>query len=95
MLLILYADFHLLIAVHKLAVVAASQNHAVRAFVDSFYYTIDSMVGYIMFMLIGLLSFIGVVGWVQMKLLFNDAFAQSAQHGKIAKAMKVRYVDWD
>lgn len=66
-----------------------------RAFVDSFYYTIDQIIGYIMFILIALLSFLGVVGVLQMKILFNDAFAQTAGHARIARAMKDNKVGFD
>lgn len=53
-----------------------SQNNTVRAFSDWFYYSIDSLIGYIMFILLGLLSFIGITGILQMKLLFNDTFSE-------------------
>lgn len=67
--------------------IAFSQSNNTRAFVDSFYYTVDQAIGYIMFVLIAFLSFLGVVGVLQMKLLFNDAFAQTAGHARIARAM--------
>jgi 1,3-beta-glucan synthase len=68
--------------------IAFSQNNTMRAFVDSFHYTVDQLIGYVLLAVIALLSFIGVVGAMQMKILFNDAFAQTAGHARIARAMK-------
>lgn len=67
---------------------AFSQNNAIRAFCDVGYYAIDLTVGYIMFVLMSLLAFLGLPAILQMRLLFNDSFAQMASYGKIAKAMK-------
>ncbi len=75
--------------------VAFSQNNSMRAFVDSFYYTVDQVIGYLLFILIAFLSFLGVVGVLQMKILFNDAFAQTAGHARIARAMKDNKVGFD
>lgn len=75
--------------------VALSQNNSMRAFVDSFYYTVDQVIGYTLFICIAFLSFIGVVGVLQMKILFNDAFAQTAGHARIARAMKDNKVGFD
>ncbi|GLI62082.1 hypothetical protein VaNZ11_004642 [Volvox africanus] len=93
--IILYANFQLLVAYHKFVTVALSQNNTMRAFVDSFYYTVDQVIGYTLFLLIAFLSFLGVVGALQMKILFNDAFAQTAGHARIARAMKDNKVGFD
>ncbi|GIL75226.1 hypothetical protein Vretimale_7896 [Volvox reticuliferus] len=93
--IILYANFQLLVAYHKFVTVALSQNNKMRAFVDSFYYTVDQVIGYTLFVLIAFLSFLGVVGVLQMKILFNDAFAQTAGHARIARAMKDNKVGFD
>lgn len=86
--IILYANLQLLIAFHRFATAAWSQNSYMRAFADTGYYTIDTIIGYIMFIILGLLAFLGLPGILQMKLLFNDAFSKTANYGKIAKAMK-------
>ena len=60
----------------RIATVAFSQNNTMRAFVDAGFFVIDTMIGYVMFIMISILSFIGIVHILQMKLLFNDTFAQ-------------------
>ncbi|KAG1659988.1 hypothetical protein FOA52_009662 [Chlamydomonas sp. UWO 241] len=86
--IVLYANFMLLIAFWRFSTVAFGQNNALRGFCDSLYYGIDSVIGYLMFIIIALLAFLGVPSILQMRLLFNDSFAKSANYGKIAKAMK-------
>jgi hypothetical protein len=86
--IIIYANLNLLIAFHRFASAAFSQNGFMRSFVDIGFYAVDSLIGYSMFVLMGLLAFIMLPGILQMKLLFNDAFSQTANMGKIAKAMK-------
>ncbi|KAG2500666.1 hypothetical protein HYH03_001432 [Edaphochlamys debaryana] len=92
---ILWANFQLLVAFHRFVTVAYSQNNAMRAFVDSFHYTVDQIIGYTLFVLIAMLSFLGVFSVLQMKILFNDAFAQTAGHARIARAMKDNKVGFD
>jgi 1,3-beta-glucan synthase len=86
--LVLYANFNLLIAFHKLVTPIFSQNNGMRAFSDWFFYTVDSLIGYLMFILMAFLSFIGVVSVLQMKLLFNDSFSENVKHAKIGRAMR-------
>ncbi len=59
-----------------------------REFVDSGFYVIDVLVGYAMFGILALLSFVGVVNLLQSKLLFNEAFSQSVQTARIKMQVK-------
>ncbi|KAJ9526929.1 hypothetical protein QJQ45_025369 [Haematococcus lacustris] len=95
MLIVIYANWNLLVSFHKLATPMLSQNNNVRAFSDWFFYTVDSMIGYLMFILMALLAFIGVVGLLQMKLLFNETFSEQVKHAKIGRAMKEQKVGFD
>eukprot|EP00198_Chlamydomonas_reinhardtii_P003824 XP_001693160.1 glycosyl transferase [Chlamydomonas reinhardtii] len=78
-----YANLMLLIMFHKAATYLFTQNNAVRDFVDAGYYIIDLMVGFAMFAVLALLSFVGIVALLQSKLLFNEAFSQSVQTARI------------
>lgn len=93
--IILYANFNLLLAYHKFVSVTFSQFNSMRSFVDSFHYTCDEAIGFVMFVVIAFLSFLGFVSWLQMKLLFNDAFAQTAGNARIAHAMIDNKVGFD
>ncbi|KAL6745812.1 1,3-beta-glucan synthase component-domain-containing protein [Haematococcus lacustris] len=95
MLIVIYANWNLLVSFHKLATPMLSQHNNVRAFSDWFFYTVDSMIGYLMFILMALLAFIGVVGLLQMKLLFNETFSEQVKHAKIGRAMKEQKVGFD
>jgi 1,3-beta-glucan synthase len=86
--IILYANFNLVVFFHRFAMCVMSQNNVMRSFVDTGFYIMDSAVGYTMFVIIALLSFLGLPGILQMKLLFNDSFSKMASYGKIAKAMR-------
>lgn len=86
--IIIYANLNLVIAFHRFATAAWSQNSYMRSFCDIVFYTYDTLIGYMMFVLLGLLAFLGLPGILQMKLLFNDAFSKTANYSKIARAMK-------
>eukprot|EP00967_Tisochrysis_lutea_P158182 scaffold322635_cov18-Tisochrysis_lutea.AAC.2 len=60
----------------QIAVVVFSQNRTFRAFSDTYHYAIDTGIGYTMFAIMGMLSFVGFVGALQMKMLFNDSFSE-------------------
>ncbi|GIL51750.1 hypothetical protein Vafri_7680 [Volvox africanus] len=83
-----YANFVILIMLHRAATYLFTQNNTVREFVDAGYYTIDVLVGYAMFGILVVLSFVGVVNLLQSKLLFNEAFSQSVQTARIKMQVK-------
>ncbi|GIL92522.1 hypothetical protein Vretifemale_20040, partial [Volvox reticuliferus] len=83
-----YANFVILVMVHRAATYLFTQNNSVREFVDAGYYTIDVLVGYAMFGILVVLSFVGVVNLLQSKLLFNEAFSQSVQTARIKMQVK-------
>ncbi|KAG2442264.1 hypothetical protein HXX76_002351 [Chlamydomonas incerta] len=83
-----YANLMLIIMFHKAATYLFTQNNAVRDFVDAGYYLIDLMVGFAMFAVLALLSFVGIVALLQSKLLFNEAFSQSVQTARIRQQVK-------
>lgn len=63
-------------AFHRIMTPLFSQNNTVRSFVDWFYYVLDSLIGYLMFTIMALLSFIGIMHVLQMRLLFNETFSE-------------------
>ncbi|GLI69231.1 hypothetical protein VaNZ11_013721 [Volvox africanus] len=83
-----YANFVILIMLHRAATYLFTQNNTVREFVDAGFYTIDVLVGYAMFGMLVVLSFVGVVNLLQSKLLFNEAFSQSVQTARIKMQVK-------
>eukprot|EP00201_Polytomella_parva_P021635 CAMPEP_0175046592 /NCGR_PEP_ID=MMETSP0052_2-20121109/5116_1 /TAXON_ID=51329 ORGANISM="Polytomella parva, Strain SAG 63-3" /NCGR_SAMPLE_ID=MMETSP0052_2 /ASSEMBLY_ACC=CAM_ASM_000194 /LENGTH=743 /DNA_ID=CAMNT_0016310355 /DNA_START=1211 /DNA_END=3442 /DNA_ORIENTATION=- len=84
-----YANMVMLVAFHRFAVFLDPSNDLLRQFVDYGFYAIDMIVGFVMISLLALLSFIGVVGILQSKLLFNDSFAQTVNTTRISKALRI------
>jgi len=63
----------------QIAAVTLSQNRTFRALSDVYHYAIDTGIGYVMFSIMGILSFVGFVGALQMKMLFNDSFSEKVR----------------
>ncbi len=52
------------------------------------YYVIDHAVGYLMFFILLIMSFVGIFQLLQSKLLFNESFSQDVAFSRIHNAVK-------
>eukprot|EP00798_Chlamydomonas_sp_ICE-L_P008246 gene8246-1515_t len=86
--LFMFANLMVLIAVHKASTCVYSQNNVIRDFCDSGYYVIDHAVGYLMFFILLIMSFVGIFQLLQSKLLFNESFSQDVAFSRIHNAVK-------
>ncbi|KAJ9527498.1 hypothetical protein QJQ45_025772 [Haematococcus lacustris] len=91
--LILYANLNLLAVVHRAATQMATRTPAARAFVDAGFLALDCVIGYILLAVLALLSFIGIVGWLQNLLLFNPTFAKSIRRGQLVRTIGLTKAD--
>lgn len=73
--------------------ISCACSPAARALVDAGYLFMDSLIGYTLLAVIGLLSFTGVVGWLQSLLLFNPTFAKSIRRGQLVTTIGLARTD--
>jgi signal transduction histidine kinase len=85
--LVLYANANLLVALHRAATNICVKNPRTRAAVDAGFLAVDAVIGYTMLAVVGLLSFVAIVGKAQATLLFNSTFAKSVRRGKLVRTV--------
>lgn len=64
-----------------------------RALVDTGYLVMDTLIGYALLCIIGLLSLTGIVAWLQAILLFNPTFAKSIRRGQLVRTIGLAKTD--
>ena len=65
--LLLYANLLLAISAHRAATHLATSSPRSRALVDAGYWLLDCLVGYTLLTLLSILSFLGIVAWLQVR----------------------------
>ncbi|GLC72072.1 hypothetical protein PLESTF_001201000 [Pleodorina starrii] len=94
LLLIVYANANLGLALHRAAEHAAPRgSRAAAALVDGGYWLMDCCLGWLLLGVLGVLSLVGLVERVQTTMLFNVTFAQSVKRGSVVKTIGVAKAD--
>ncbi len=84
---IIYAEVNLVLIVHRAATHIATKSPRARAFVDLGYHLSDYVIGYSLLLVLAVLSFTGIVSWLQTLLLFNPLFAKAVRRGQLVRTL--------
>lgn len=83
--LLLYVNSQLVLAAHAGLEVLAPGSAACRALVDGVYWAMDWALGGGLLCVVSLCAWLGVVDWLQTRLLFSATFADSVRRGKMVR----------
>ncbi|GIL42995.1 hypothetical protein Vafri_807, partial [Volvox africanus] len=89
LILILYVNANLLLALHRTLEHVAPRARLARQLVDGGYWLMDCCLGWVLLGLLGALSLVGIVARVQTTMLFNVTFARSVKRGNLVKTIGV------
>ncbi|KAG2442546.1 hypothetical protein HXX76_002632 [Chlamydomonas incerta] len=91
--LLLYVNSQLVLAAHAALEVLAPGSAACRALVDGVYWALDWLLGGGLLCVVSLCAWLGVVDWLQTRLLFSATFADSVRRGKMVRTIGLMKLD--